>query len=290
MIPSFTPESRAAPAAAFDALAPRYDAAWSNGCIGRLQRDQVWHVLLRAFQRGESVLDIGCGTGIDAARLAEGGIRVHATDISPVMLDIARRKIKREGAEDMVTFELCPAERISDLKVERSFDGAYSNFGVFNCLPDLYPIAVAVARLIRPGGKLIVCLMSRFCLWETVWYLLHARPVRAFRRLRTGTEGIESSLEPGFRVYYHSIVQLAAAFRSEFELVAYRGIGILVPPSYLEEWASMAPRLLQRVSRVDQHLSTWPALRGAGDHLLAVFVRSRSSRDVRGRLCEEGAR
>jgi ubiquinone/menaquinone biosynthesis C-methylase UbiE len=271
---------RPALAAAFDALAPLYDAVWSDGFIGRLQRAQVWRVLLPAFQRGECVLDIGCGTGTDASRLAEAGVRVHATDISPVMLDTARRRIGRKGLGDMVTFELNPVERLSHVKVERLFDGAYSDFGVLNCVSDLGSVANALAHLIRPEGKLIICLMSPFCLWETVWYLLHARPSMAFRRQRARGKGIEASLGSRFqlRVYYHSIRQLAASLSGGFELVGYRAVGLLVPPSYLEEYACRRTGFFRRVSLVDQHICSWPVLRGAGDHLLAVFVRTKSNR------------
>jgi hypothetical protein len=174
-----------------------------------------------------------------------------------------------------VTFELRAAEQISDLRGEGQFDGAFSNFGVLNCIPDLQPVAAGLGSLLRPGAKLIVCLMGRFCMWESAWYLLHARLGKAFRRLRAGPEGIESSLgsESRVRVYYHSVAELAASFRREFSLIGYRGVGIFVPPSYLESWARGKPSFFRRLSLLDERLARWPTLRGAADHRLAVFLR-----------------
>src|SRR5215469_8991066 len=90
-------------ATVFDRMAPRYDALWTTSAIGRAQRNQVWRVVDRLFQPGERVLDIGCGTGEDAAHLAGRGLRVHATDASPAMVEVAR-------ARGGFTVEVCPAE------------------------------------------------------------------------------------------------------------------------------------------------------------------------------------
>src|SRR5207247_8069910 len=52
--------------------------------------------------------------------------------------------------------------------LEDVFDGAISNFGALNCVADLGELSEALARLVRPQGKLALCVMSRFC-WRTDW-------------------------------------------------------------------------------------------------------------------------
>src|SRR5262245_49062837 len=79
--------------AAFDALAARYDAMWSESVVGRIQRESVWRAIDGVFLPGGRILDLGCGTGIDAAHLAHAGHQIHAIDLSPVMLQNARRRL-----------------------------------------------------------------------------------------------------------------------------------------------------------------------------------------------------
>jgi ubiquinone/menaquinone biosynthesis C-methylase UbiE len=272
-------------AAAFDALAPRYDDTWTDSVIGRLQRESVWRAIDGIFTPGGYILDLGCGTGIDAVHLARVGFRVHAIDISEAMLQATQKRSEREGIADRVTFELRALEGLSHLKEPGPFDGAISNFGAFNCVRDLHGVASSLAQLIRPGGALTVCSMGRFCVWESLWYLLHGRPGKAFRRwsgaapARVCPEGRD---EPrgvvretdGFEVYYPTVAQFASAFRKHFRLVHFRSVGVFVPPSCMEGCARAAPALVRGLGRLDSLVGAWPGLRGAGDHRLLILARS----------------
>jgi len=73
----------------FDLLAADYDRTWTNSGAGRLQRDAVWRQIVRLFRAGDHVLDLGCGTGEDAAHLMRHGVRVRAMDASPEMVRLA---------------------------------------------------------------------------------------------------------------------------------------------------------------------------------------------------------
>jgi hypothetical protein len=46
------------------------------------------------------------------------------------------------------------------------------------------------------------------------------------------------------------------------------GVGITVPPSYLESWIATHPRLLRKMDAIDSTLRGWPGLRVVGDHML----------------------
>jgi ubiquinone/menaquinone biosynthesis C-methylase UbiE len=77
-------------AAGFDAIGSRYDEVFPH------KDGQVWAVeqLLTRLPGGARVLDIGCGTGVPTARqLVTAGCVVTGIDISPVMLDLARRNV-----------------------------------------------------------------------------------------------------------------------------------------------------------------------------------------------------
>ena len=239
-------------AEAFNRLAGRYDEMWTDSAAGRGQREAVWRETLPLFQPGERVLDLGCGTGVDAAHLASAGLRVHAIDIAPRMVEIARQ---RQNAH-RITAEVLAIEDLGRLIPSDKFDGALANFGVLNCVEDLRTLAEDLARLVRPGGRLILCPMGRFCLWETIRFLARGRPGKAFRRLRGG--GVEASL--GFRVFYPSVAEIAAAFAPHFRLLRFRSIGVFVPP----------------LAALDRLFAGWPLFRSLGDHRLLVLVRTRA--------------
>src|SRR5262245_11760133 len=95
-----------ATASAFGAAAPTYDATFGRSPIGLYFRYHVQERLRLAFPPGSRVLGLGCGSGDDAFALASQGVRVHATDLSPGMIEVARAKASGRGvSEDQVRFE-----------------------------------------------------------------------------------------------------------------------------------------------------------------------------------------
>ena len=257
--------------AAFDRAALHYDENWTCSLPGQLQREQVWQVMDRIFKPGERILDVACGTGADAVHLAARGVRVHATDISPKMLQATSQKLVSAGQDHAVTTELLPVQALSRLKDRGPFDGAISNFGAFNCVRDLRGAALNIARVLRPGAPFLLCSMGKFCAWETIWYLSRVQPRKAFRRWG----GVASaSLEPGlpFEVLYPSIARTEEAFAGNFRLRSWRGVGVFVPPSYVT-LANDYPRLFARMAVVDRLLGGWPLVRALADHRLMLFER-----------------
>ena len=242
--------------AAFDQIAPQYDQIWTRSAVGRLQREAVWRHIGVLFERGETVLDLGCGTGEDALGLMGAGLRVRAIDASSEMVRIAR---DRGVDAEVLSIENCGL-------LNDTFHAVLSNFGALNCVEDLESLAEPLARLIRPGGYMAICIIGRFCAWETAWALLRGQPAKAFRRWR---KSVISSL--GIRVFYPSRRRLEAAFRPKFTLVKWCGIGLFVPPSYV---TGLSAGLLGKLDAFDRRVAHWPLLRGLCDHRLFVFVRN----------------
>jgi SAM-dependent methyltransferase len=242
--------------AIFDTVATRYDELWTRSVVGLCQRRAVWRHIDPLFEAGETILDIGCGTGEDALHFTDAGLQVRAIDISPEMVRIARAR----GVDATVM-------RVEDLdRMESCFHGAISNFGVLNCVAGLHTICQSLAHLIRPGGYLAVCFLGRFCLWETAWYLLQGNPRKACRRW--DGESYSSSL--GIQVYYPTRKRIEKALSPHFELVRWSGIGLVVPPSYV---SGLSSKLVRLFSATDQRLAHLPFLRALADHRLFLFVR-----------------
>jgi SAM-dependent methyltransferase len=79
-------------ATAFDPVAARYDQVWTESPAGRAQRDLVWREWDRVFGPGDRILDIGCGTGVDAAHYMSRGVIVGVVDASLEMIRIAQAR------------------------------------------------------------------------------------------------------------------------------------------------------------------------------------------------------
>jgi SAM-dependent methyltransferase len=76
----------------YDKAAAHYDSAFTNTLLGVLLRSKVWRVLQSRFPKGSKVIELNCGTGSDAKFLSECGVKVHATDVSPQMLETTKLK------------------------------------------------------------------------------------------------------------------------------------------------------------------------------------------------------
>lgn len=239
----------------FDVVASSYDQIWTTSGVGDAQRRAVWKRIDQLFRAGASVLDLGCGTGADAVHLRQAGIRVYGIDRSPEMIRIARNK--------GVDADLWNLEQLAELN--GCFDGAISNFGALNCVQSLSSIAKELARLVRSGGFVALCLLSRFCLWEIGYHFSGGNFSKALRRL---SGRARSSY--GVEVFYPMRGAIVDAFRSKFILCAHSGIGLTVPPSYID-WLSS--HTLRRLEALDERLASRRVFRSACDHHLFIWQR-----------------
>jgi ubiquinone/menaquinone biosynthesis C-methylase UbiE len=260
-------------AAPFDEAADRYDQVFTNSTIGRAQRLSVWEEVAKTFHAGDHVLEIGCGTGVDACYLAERGVRVLACDSSPKMIAVATRRLKDSPQSRLVQPQILAAEQLASLRGKRLFDGAFSNFGALNCVGDLKSLARDLASMLRPGATALLCWMGPFCLWEMLWYFTQAKPAKALRRMHR--EGVAARVDGGtpMTVYYPTVQTLARAFAPQFSIKSIKGVGVTVPPSYLEPFATRHPRLLNAAVFTDSILGRCAGIRLLADHILIRFER-----------------
>ena len=105
-----------------------------------------------AVPSGASVLDLGCGAGLDSLLVAGTGASVLGLDFSEEMLSRARKSAEVMGVRT-ARFELGDAEAIP--AATGSLDAALVN-GIFNLNPARDEIFSELARVIRPGGDLFV--------------------------------------------------------------------------------------------------------------------------------------
>ena len=259
--------------APFDAVADIYDETFTDSLIGRAQRRATWRELDRAFLPGQRVLEINCGTGVDAIHLASRGVEVLACDVSPKMIAAARSRHDSSRPRASLEFRVLATEEIAALENEGPFDGALSNFAGLNCVRHLAPVAADLARLLKPGALALICVFGRFAAWEIAGHLVRGNPRKAFRRLAGHPVTADLGSSAGAEVSYYSVRELARTLAPEFRLKSWKGVGVTVPPTYLEPWAQRFPRALRLAEKADRFLGHCPVLRGLGDHILLTLER-----------------
>ena len=163
----------------FDAIAPAYD--FMNRAM-TLGIDIWWRQLaVKRLKRLKpaTILDVATGTGDFAIQLYDSLQPQHITgiDLSEGMLAEARRKVKKKGLEDVITFKQddCMALHMDDATV----DAVTVAFGVRN-FEHLQQGYQEMARVLKPGGMLCVLELSTptnpLIRWFYDLYTLHIIP------------------------------------------------------------------------------------------------------------------
>lgn len=205
----------------FDIMAETYDTEFTHSNIGQLQRKQVWEFLfpvLTLYSKPLKILEINCGTGEDAVRLACLGHSVIATDISEKMIEKARYKtaLLKEDLE----FFVCSFENLALHFNDKKFDLIISNFGGLNCIDKnaVEKLGLQLSEMLQPNGKLFLVLMGRYCLWEIIYFSIRGRINTAFRRQR------KSAIFKWARLLYlYFIIQPDISKRSSIKITGIYG-------------------------------------------------------------------
>jgi ubiquinone/menaquinone biosynthesis C-methylase UbiE len=256
--------------AAFDSVAADYDGPRGNNASIQDMREEMWHWLDAAFVRPGRLLDLGCGTGLDAVRMAQRGHRVTAADWSPQMVDRTRERAASAGLSARIDALHVGAHELERIDEPASFEGAYSNLGPLNCVPDLTPVSRECARLLKPRGRLVFTVIGRICPWEMLHYAKQGRWERVAVRFARGAAPVGMNQRTIWTRYY-TPGSLYRAFAGHFTLEHHRGICVFAPPPYLTWVRDRHPDAYRRLWRLDRRLGGWPLLRAMGDHFLIVM-------------------
>ncbi len=150
----------------WDLAASRYDALWESSLSAAHHR----LLDLTAPMRGESVLDVACGTGVmalaAAGRVGPAG-RVLGTDISERMVEHATQRAKAQDVAN-ATFARMDGERLD--APSDSTDLAYCALGLMY-MPDPDQAMREIHRLLRPGGRVAIAVWGQRarCGWSPIF-------------------------------------------------------------------------------------------------------------------------
>ena len=231
-------------AEAYDRAAADYDRQVEGDAW---MRDVLWDRYARLFRPGQVVLDVGCGTGIDALFLARRGIRVVGIDASVAMVAQARPKLADAGLEDLVELRVMDISEIGTLGTD--FDGIISAFATLSTVSDLDRFAADAAGLLRLGGTMLLHLLNRSSLWEWLGLVQHGRWPAARRVWHTHERDFVIGSRRLRHYLYHARGAYARFFRPHFRLGRSYGLGILRPPHTIHRVPAAIVTLLDRLER-----------------------------------------
>ena len=147
-----------------------------------------------ALPAGSSIIDLGCGPGLLSLDLARLGYRGIGLDGASAMVERSRSQAQASGMSGLWQYRVGDVEDVP--LPSRSFDAAISA-GVIEYLPDDYALVREAARLVKPGGRFILCVTNKYGYTVSLYPLFHLLKkvpgmvalASAIRRLLVGGKG-----------------------------------------------------------------------------------------------------
>jgi 2-polyprenyl-3-methyl-5-hydroxy-6-metoxy-1,4-benzoquinol methylase len=127
--------------------------------LERYRQARHWRFFAKEFvfhaikdPAGKRVLDFGCGEGEVTTQLAWLGARVTGMDISPELLDVARKRADLDGVQERV--ELTLGDILESPRPANRFDIVICNMIMHHV--DLYNVFPMLMRTLKPGGLVVL--------------------------------------------------------------------------------------------------------------------------------------
>ena len=122
----------------------------------RHSKELVWPAQERllGLGRGETVLEVACGNGNFALRMAKAGAKVVASDFSETFIDLARARTVEDA--DLIDYRVLDATDSGQLLAlgEERVDAAVCTMALFD-MAAIEPLAASLPRLLKPRGRFV---------------------------------------------------------------------------------------------------------------------------------------
>src|SRR5229473_3263848 len=210
-------------------------AAYLETPEGRLRTDLAFANLEDFLPRSQAekslcALDVGCGTGATAIRLARLGMHVTLLDSSPAMLDVAKRTAQEAGVTDKVVLQHSDATQLANLFHTRSFDVILCH-NILEYCDDPGAVLRGAARALRDSSAMLSVLVRNQA-GEVFKAAIQAGDLAASKNGLTAEWGQESLY--GGRVRLFTPDSLRATLKAaSLAAIAERGVRVLadyLPP------------------------------------------------------------
>jgi S-adenosylmethionine-dependent methyltransferase len=184
-------------------------------------------------QSGRSLrgLDLGCGTGATAVRLARLGIHMALLDSSSAMLDIAKRAAQEAGVNGRIELKHGDAAQVANLFPAGSFDVVLCH-NILEYVDDPNSVLSAAAKILQSDSTGILSILVRNWAGEVFKAAVKTGDLRAVERNLTTMWGHESLFGGRVRLFTLDSLQVIAKDAS-LEVAAERGVRVIsdyLPP------------------------------------------------------------
>lgn len=251
--------------AAFTKQSDHFDELDRSNKLASHLRERVRKEVLKWHTKPADILELNCGTGIDAIYYASKGHKVFATDASSGM--IRKLEEKLNGRASGIQCKLLSYHEVRQLKGLK-FDHIVSNFGGLNCTGNLEEVLNQFYDLLHEKGKVTLVIMPKVCPWELI-QVFKGKFRTAFRRLRGKTvakvEGIS------FECFYYNPSFIIRRMRKDFEIRTLKGLFICVPPEFYTGFVERYPRLYKRLAWLDDRISGYFPFNRCCDHFMITL-------------------
>jgi len=265
---------RGAVSDAFDSASEEYDFTIGGNFINVWIRERSIRELLDVVRVDDVLLEIGCGTGTEAIRVSRQVRGIVATDISPSMIALLRRKIE---ARKLKKIQPVQARAIDIRRAGEYLPGGkarvvYSFNGALNCEPEFRRFPRELWWVTEPGGLFVCSVRNRFCLEES---LVQAALLR-FRSMTPRKRQPKMVSVGGMDIpaYYYYPWEFADAFRPYFEVKKEVALPAIIPPPYLNDLYVKLRSRLKFLEHADTALASVFPFNKLGDQTLFVFQRN----------------
>jgi len=223
---------------------------------GRLRSDLAFanlqDFLLLQSKTSLCALDLGCGTGAIAVRLARLGIHVTLLDSSPAMLDITKRAVREAGVTDKIVLQHGDAAQLANLFHTRSFDVILCH-NILEYCDDPGVVLRGAARALRNSSALLSVLVRNQA-GEVFKSAIQAGDLEAAGNSLTAEWGQESLYGGRVRLFTPDSLR---AMLTEASLAAIAERGVRVLADYLPPRVSRSADY-ERIFELERKLGSRP--------------------------------
>jgi S-adenosylmethionine-dependent methyltransferase len=230
-------------------------AAYLETPEGRLRSDLAFANLedfLPLAKPSLRALDLGCGPGVSAVRLARLDIHVTLLDSSPAMLDIAKRAARESGVTDKVVLQRGDATQLANLFPTGSFDVILCH-NILEYVDDPGAVLRGSARALRDSSA-ILSVLVRNQAGEVLKAAIQAGDLASAENNLTAEWGQESLYGGRVRLFTSNSLQ-AILKAASLAAIAERGVRIIA--DYLPPRVSRS-KDYQRIFELERKLGSQP--------------------------------